>query len=50
MAGKMHDFRVFKESDMYITPKACITINSGCQGLQKMHPNTELPKSLFKSF
>lgn len=42
--GKTHDFRIFKESGTHINPEALIAVDSGYQGLQKIHANTELPK------
>lgn len=46
--GKTHDFRIFKESNSHIAVKACATVDSGYQGLQKIHANTELPKKKTK--
>lgn len=42
--GRNHDFKVFKESGVRINPKSKIVVDSGYQGLQKIHPNTLLPK------
>lgn len=46
--GKMHDFRLFKESKVQINPVVAIAVDSGYQGLQKIHANTELPKKRSK--
>ncbi len=46
--GKMHDFRLFKESGAHVNPEATIAADSGYQGLQKLHLNTELPKKRSK--
>lgn len=46
--GKCHDFRIFKESEVHIGNDACVTVDSGYQGLQKIHKNTELPKKKTK--
>lgn len=46
--GKMHDFRIFKESGTHVNPEALIAVDSGYQGLQKLHLNTELPKKRTK--
>lgn len=46
--GKTHDFRIFKESKTYINPKSLVVVDSGYQGLQKIHANTELPKKRSK--
>jgi DDE superfamily endonuclease len=40
----MHDFRIFKTSHTHINPAALIAVDSGYQGLQRIHANTELPK------
>lgn len=42
--GKTHDFRIFKESCVHVNPEVLIAVDSGYQGLQKIHVNTELPK------
>jgi hypothetical protein len=46
--GKIHDFRIFKESCTMVNPEVLIAVDSGYQGLQKMHSNTELPKKRTK--
>src|SRR3989338_806860 len=46
--GKAHDFRIFKESGIMVNPEALIAVDSGYQGLQRIHPNTELPKKRTK--
>lgn len=46
--GKTHDFRIFKESGTHVNPEALIAVDSGYQGLQKLHANTELPKKRTK--
>ena len=46
--GKTHDFRIFKESKTHINPKALVIVDSGYQGIQKIHANTELPKKRSK--
>jgi hypothetical protein len=47
--GKMHDFRIFKESKTHINPRLPIVVDSGYQGLQKIHANTMLPKKRRKN-
>lgn len=42
--GKKHDFRLFKESKIKIHVKIKALTDSGYQGIQKLHRNTELPK------
>ena len=46
--GKMHDFRLYKESNTLIHEDIKSLNDSGYQGLQKMHSNTELPKKKSK--
>lgn len=45
----MHDFKLFKNSKSHVAPDAAIAVDSGYQGLQKIHANTELPKKRTKS-
>lgn len=42
--GKRHDFRLFKESRTYIHPDVKVITDTGYQGIQKIHNNSELPK------
>lgn len=42
--GRAHDFRIFKDAGTHINPNALVVADSGYQGLQKIHANTELPK------
>ena len=42
--GRKHDFKVFKESKVRVNQKSKIVVDSGYQGLQKIHTNTMLPK------
>lgn len=46
--GKMHDFKLFKKSKIHIVPEVAVIVDSGYQGLQKLHANTELPKKRTK--
>ena len=46
--GKMHDFRIYKESNTSIHKDIKSINDSGYQGLQKIHSNTELPKKKSK--
>ena len=39
----MHDFRILKESGVKIAESATVLVDSGYQGLQKLHKNTTLP-------
>ena len=41
--GKVHDFRILKESEVKIAECAPVLVDSGYQGLQKLHGNTTLP-------
>ena len=43
-SGKKHDFKLFKKSKVAIQSEVQIIVDSGYQGLQKIHHNTLLPK------
>ena len=47
-AGRRHDFRLFKQSQTAIHPTIIAQVDTGYQGLQKIHPNTEIPKKRSK--
>jgi hypothetical protein len=47
--GKVHDFRIFKESGVHIPAANSVIVDSGYQGSQKIHANTQLPKKKKKS-
>ena len=46
--GRKHDYRLFKESKTYIHPNTKSQVDTGYQGLQKRHANTEMPKKRSK--
>ena len=46
--GKCHDYRLFKESGIKIQSKVKIAVDTGYQGLQKVHLQTILPKKKSK--
>ena len=46
--GKRHDFRLFKESGVHIHPKTKSLTDSGYQGIQELHKNSEMPKKRTK--
>ena len=46
--GKRHDFRLFKESKAHIHPETTAIVDTGYQGLQKLHPKTRIPKKRSK--
>ncbi|MCX6187527.1 MAG: IS5/IS1182 family transposase, partial [Bacteroidetes bacterium] len=46
--GRMHDFKLFKESKTVIHPTIKAQVYTGYQGLQKKHTNTEIPKKRSK--
>ena len=48
MNGKCHDYRLFKESEIGIHPKIKVAVDTGYQGLQKIHAQTRLPKKKSK--
>jgi hypothetical protein len=47
--GRKHDFRVFKESKTVIHPKIKVIVDTGYQGIQKIHSNSKLPKKRRKN-
>jgi len=42
--GKVHDFKMFKESKIPILPATKISVDSGYQGITKIHCKSSLPK------
>ena len=46
--GKRHDFRLFKESKTKIHGETKVVTDTGYQGIQKLHANSELPKKKSK--
>lgn len=46
--GRRHDFRLFKKSKVRIHPNVKAAVDSGYQGLQKLHANTDMPKKRSK--
>jgi hypothetical protein len=46
--GKRHDFRLFKESKTRIHPDISVLIDTGYQGIQKIHVQLKLPKKKTK--
>ena len=47
--GKKHDFKLFKESRFVVQDRVQLIVDSGYQGLQKIHSNTLLPKKKRKN-
>ena len=41
--GKKHDFRLFKESKPLILKDTLVQTDTGYQGIQKIHPNSNIP-------
>lgn len=41
--GKVHDFRVWKESQIGIGEKTELLADKGYQGIKKIHPNSRTP-------
>ncbi len=41
--GRRHDFRIYKESGVNIHPRIGTEVDSGYQGIQKLHANVRLP-------
>ncbi len=48
--GKRHDFRLFKESKTRIHRNIKVLMDSGYQGIQKLHANSDLPKKRRKKY
>lgn len=44
----MHDFKLFKVSELNIHPNTKASVDSGYQGLGKKHNKTEIPKKKTK--
>ena len=42
--GRMHDYKLFKKSKTKFRDNKNVKVDSGYQGLQKIHANTDLPK------
>ncbi len=47
-SGKTHDFKMFKESRNKVHTDTKIQVDSGYQGIQKLHTNSEIPKKKSK--
>ena len=47
--GNVHDFQLFKNSKMHLKPGAQLTVDSGYQGLTKLHTNSVLSKKSSKN-
>ena len=45
--GRKHDFKLFKNSKIYLKETSKCLVDSGYQGIQKLHINSEQPKSLY---
>jgi hypothetical protein len=41
--GKRHDFRLFKESKTHIHPDTDVLVDTGYQGIKKIHSRSALP-------
>jgi hypothetical protein len=46
--GKRHDFRLFKESGVRALATAKLLVDTGYQGISKLHAASELPKKRSK--
>ena len=46
--GKRHDFRLFKESKVRIHPDTKALVDTGYQGIKKIHAWSQLPKKKTK--
>ena len=46
--GRRHDFKLFKESKTHIHPNTKCLVDTGYQGIAKLHSNVEIPKKRSK--
>ena len=46
--GRRHDFKLFKDSKTHIHPSTKCSVDTGYQGLAKLHSNVEIPKKRSK--
>lgn len=46
--GKRHDFKLYKESKVYLKDSTKALTDTGYLGMQKLHSNTEMPKKKSK--
>jgi len=46
--GKNHDFKLFKNSRIFMHPNIKAQVDTGYQGIKKQHSNSELPKKRSK--
>jgi hypothetical protein len=42
--GRQHDFRLWKESRFHVAPSKELRVDTGYQGIKKLHANTQIPK------
>lgn len=41
--GTVHDFKMFKDSKLFINSKTPLLCDAGYQGIDKIHPNSKVP-------
>ena len=46
--GRRHDFKLFKDSKTHIHPSTKCLVDTGYQGIAKLHSNVEIPKKRSK--
>jgi hemerythrin len=46
--GRRHDFKLFKDSKVHFREESKCLVDTGYQGIQKIHPNSEYPKKKSK--
>jgi hypothetical protein len=46
--GRRHDFRLFKQSKTHLHPDIKCGVDTGYQGIAKIHSNVEIPKKRSK--
>ncbi len=47
--GRRHDFKLFKDSQVRFKKETTCVVDTGYQGIQKLHGNSELPKKKSKT-
>jgi hypothetical protein len=46
--GRNHDFKLFKDSNVFFKKETKCVVDTGYQGIQKLHNNSEYPKKKSK--
>jgi hypothetical protein len=46
--GRRHDFKLFKDSKTHIHPRTKCSVDTGYQGIAKLHSNVQIPEKRSK--